>query len=167
MYMYLVPQSSNTNHTVYSIYLTYRSVNSTIHVFSVITPTGLALKNRPKSGVIIIPDLKSFPAEACISQADLPRCEMLFCAPRDNFQTFGVLIFSSLPQWPLPNLKVHLAGIRFGQNRSYRWQGANPVLRRLRAEFVEWGLLARVLAPGMEHRAVLSALQAGWPSGQL
>lgn len=34
----------------------------------------------------------------------------------DNLQTFGVLIFPSLPWWPLPNLKVHLGGIWFGQN---------------------------------------------------
>ena len=46
-------------------------------------------------------------------------------------------------------------------------RGANPVLRRLREVFVEWGVLARALAPRMEHRAVLSALQAGWPSGHL
>lgn len=42
-------------------------------------------------------------------------------------------------------------------------RGTNPVLRRLRV-FVEWGVLA--LAPGTEQKGLLSALQAGEPSGQ-
>lgn len=128
------------------------------HSLPVITPAGLAFKYwsesqcHPCGSLIVLCWSEYQPGRSAkVQDAILQRS--------DNLQTFGVLIFPRLPQWPLPNLKVHLEGILiWAEQGAIGDRGTNPVLRRLRV-FVEWGVLA--LAPGMEQKGLLSALQAG------
>lgn len=89
---------------------------------------------------------------------------MPFCSAQITGRHLECSFLPSLPQWPLPNLKVRLGGILiWAEQGAIGDRGTNPVLRRLRV-FVEWGVLA--LAPGTEQKGLLSALQAGEPSGQ-